>query len=184
QITALCKTMPLRRGIDYKMVMPVNQSYQDIVSRSLDSANNVGQTALHIACIRSYTTAIIALLKQGASLDIKDEWNNTPYSCLNDCFKIKSLFVVREAFNNGSCMPAAFICNVLEENVNPDVAYFIKQLYVKEVWEDQLKTPEARLWKPVCVQACKIGGMQETDEKRCLTRILLLPQEEKTKLNI
>src|SRR5690606_32449771 len=34
QINDLCKTMPFRRGIDYKMVIPVNQSYQDIVSRS------------------------------------------------------------------------------------------------------------------------------------------------------
>jgi hypothetical protein len=98
-------------------------------------------------------------------------------------------FVLREAFNNShqQPIPYALISKVFKQNFIPDMAMVIKQYYLQahaSRFYDLLSSPEAQLWKPVCAEVCTLIGIKETDLNRCLVRILLLPQEEKTKINI
>jgi len=154
--------------------------------------NNVlshGNTTLQMACIFQMTPLIIQLLENGADLDMTDRWNSSAYNDLTDHQTIP--FVVREAFNKGSCIPAALICyffEVLKITINSDIANYIKQLYLKALSESLFfESPKARIWKYVAQDACALLGMAPADlakEKRCLIAILLAPQNILTKVNI
>ena len=102
--------------------------------------------------------------------------------------KRAALFVVRETFNNGPCVPAALICRALEalKEENNDVANYIKQLYCKATLSDDsfFESPKARIWKPVCTDVCKMLKVDTTDERRCLATVMVQSQHTLTEMNI
>ncbi len=66
----------------------------------------------------------------------------------------------------------------------PEVSAIIKQHYVDIFVERELEHKiEKQLWKPVCVRACALANINETDQDRCLAHIMTLPQNKKTQIN-
>jgi len=108
-----------------------------------------------------------------------------------------TLFVLREAFNDGSCissLPIPLISWVLfvqcfeDYKLPSEIAQLIQQKYIRLLIQDlqknNLPTVEEFLWQPVCIQACQLMGIEETNEQQCLARILLMLQKQKTELNV
>jgi len=191
EINILCKTMPLHKNDRYDAFDSCEIEPIIAALEQKTDVNHVdyyqGRTLLGIACRYDYIPYTIQLLKCGARLDIKDRHNKTSYDALEDG-NVSSRFVVREAFNDGSCIPAAaLICHALEalKEENSDVVNYIKQLYCKATLLDDsfFESPKAGIWEPVCVEACKIAGIEDVDENRCLAKILFMPQEQLTQVN-
>jgi len=136
---------------------------------------------LHIACSFKDIPLIVALLKRGADLHNQDPYKETPYSSLAKEESKRVFFAVREAFNNRSCLQQpALIGMIVDQHLVSDLKRHIMKIYLENFFE----TPEAKLWGPIAVDAYKMIDPKETDQKRCLTKIVLMKQEEKTKMNI
>ena len=199
EINELCKTICLQREIDNPAKFSLEFVNTEILNalnnkKNLNEQDNDGITILHLACVSGKVSLIIELLKHGADLDIKD---NLKQSCYDHLYTKRMSrerapwFVVREAFNNGSCIPTALMNKVFKKignNYNRDISHYIKQLYVEHIAQDIFELPKARIWKYVCEKACEKGGFvkqnEKVDEKRCLATIMLLPQKKLTEINI
>src|SRR3990167_20247 len=59
---------------------------------------------------------------------------------------------LREAFNNGSCLPAvpcALMKEIFEQNFMTDITGILKQYYLQLLTPNLTASPEAALWTPV-----------------------------------
>ncbi len=192
EINALCKSMPLKRDCNNEIY--INAHVQDVLDgkKELESKNHLGDTALALACIHSQVPIIVKLLNRGANLGSKD-CGFTPYRYLNSSERKHYLFAVREALNDGPCIPVEELSAVLDDAVGADCARLIKQRYVEETFKeiDFFEMAQARIWKYVCADACKVAKIErldkitnQPDEKRGLAALLLLPQKTLTEVNI
>jgi len=164
---------------DIKLITDVLMGKIDVYSQDYQ-----GMTALCYTCIFDYIPCSIKLVECGALLDIKDAWGETPYDEL--ARNKASLFVVREAFNSTTYMPVALINYILEKsNIVSDVAQYIKELYIRAPLPKMLfESPKARIWEPVCVDACAVAGINIKDESQCLATMMFLPQKKLTEINV
>ena len=143
------------------------------------------------ACRSKDINEIIKLLQKGASLDIQDNFTK-PYDVLTkNANNSKSPFPIREALNEKNNVPIEIIhifqkttcCpNNFTDALISDVRQIIKHFY--HILAINLKGPEAQIWKPVCVRACELADIQETDEDECLTHILLWPSKKRTAISL
>ena len=189
EINSLCGKMCLGRNLNGEPMQEVYSLITDVLEgkKELEYQNSNGYTALCLACLGKQVPFIIQLLEHGANLNTGNNYGETPYDYLSKNFLNNKapLFAVREAFNREQWLSAALICEVSDNVEVEDVAHYIKQLYVEiKYGKKPFESPKARIWQPVCVDACKAMGITEKDEKRCLVSILMAPQDMLTKANI
>ncbi len=196
EINALCKSVPFNRD-DSNSIVRIGYHAKSVLDgkKELESKWG-GYTALHLSCIFYRVPVIVELLNRGANLESKHGKGTgpfTPYFFLNLSDTKLYLFAVREALNDGPCMPVALLSAVLDDRVGAVCARQIKQFYVEEVCKkiDFFETAQARIWKYVCADACKVAKIErldkitnQPDEKRGLAALLLLPQKTLTEVNI
>lgn len=185
EINAFCKTMPIHYGFDYSPIC-MTPLMEKTLQNEIDLSNKeLTSNALYVSCRFSQVPLIVQLLQLGADLYAKDGFGENAYSSLMK--NKKTLFVVREAFNDGPCI---HLINVALEGLVKDIKEHIMSFYIKLL----LSSPEAELWKPDAVNACMQDGIWKTtcaklgitatDPMLCLITILLMPQEMKTTMNI
>jgi len=196
EINAECKAMPLLRDTKYQITPEVHCMLTDTLNGKDLGAYNQESTACIMACTCNYIPYILEFFKR-----------NKNYAQCNNLYKLgggtqfliplsnRMLFALRESSNNGSCLsfPVALIRAFFkkcykEHSLLPEVAKLIQQKYIRlliqDLPEEHLSTVEAYLWQPVCIQACQLMGIEDTNKQQCLTRILLMLQKQKTELNV
>jgi hypothetical protein len=184
-INSLSKTICFNKS-PYQDTPADTEFIADVLMGKRDVHNQYyqGMIALSYACIFNYIPCTIKLVECGAPLDIKDAWGDTSYDELAG--NKASFFVVREAFNSTTYMPVALINYMLEKSgIVPDVAQYIKELYIRAPLSKMLfESPKARIWQPVCVDACAVAGINIKDESQCLAVVMSLSQQNLTGLNV
>lgn len=187
EITQECNTIPLPQdNLDHKEINPLTPDTHDVLAgiNSINSKRDDSCTALHDTFLHTQIPIIIKLLNRGACLEQKDDWGDSAYDNLHNN---KSPFVIRETLNNGNAAPILLLSglsydtnNSLTQNLYPEIIGLIKPLYINTI----LSSPEARIWKPVCVRGCELANINEADENRCLAKIMMLSQHKKTEINL
>ena len=217
-ITQECKNMPLPDYVNpflyYGTTLIDRSNVHEHVEKVLQGERTLESkehftysTALHLACFYGHIPKIVELLKKGASLEVFNISNDTPYGIFT---KHYAPFPLREACSENTLrlkkltlplviedIPIEVIRvlqseiitfldnddkNSLHLGVNQDVRNLIT--YFLCTTSIDIDTPEAQLWKPVSIRACQLAGIHDVNSERCLTRILLWPQKKKTKINI
>ena len=197
EINAECKSMPLHRNEMYRIVPRIEKNSIlaiTLKSECMDMNDDYqGTVALYKAFEDIHIPHIVDLFKRNKKL----AFYGYPFDHQRPSVHNNMTFVLRETFNNGSCissLPASLIYRVLFKkyyklhNLPSEVAQFILQKYIRlliqNLPEELLPTVEAFLWQPVCIQACQLMGIEDTNAQQCLARILLMLQKQKTELNV
>ncbi len=190
QLHELCKT---ERGCP--AVHFLKKKIKEVLVGKRDLESNIqdvlfDNTALYHACMDNCIHYILQLLEHGAQLEKKEGGiGKSPYLSLNTVGR----FVVRERLNVGLCgaynIPAKLMETFFENignTLNIDIMHLIKKSYIEQKIAEGpcLSTPFARMWKFECDSACKIAKIEEEDEAKRFTALLVLPQTTLTEINI
>ena len=187
EINTECKTIALSRNVEYQVIPAIHDLITDVLEgkkKPLEIRNSEA-TAFLMCCTNNYLPYIISLLTKNRNFTRPVHMARLENGSFYDLYP-KTLFVIREAFNNEGCIPfsAALIDEYLQTHVEiDDVRQIIKHYYIQLFGTNLFETVEALLWEPICIKACELNNVKKTEKYHCLLHILLLSQKEKTKFN-
>ncbi len=182
QINTLCKTINFKKNKNGSTLIyrgcPENEGR--LAPDDAMSSMNLKKEYIMLlkACMHLQIPTIIQLLEHGVH-------SNESHAILVNKNSKAPLFVVREAFNDGPLIPSTSLINeFLKCHILADIVPIIKQFYIDALrFKVISQSPKAYIWRPVCIEACKTAKIKETDEDRCLIKIMMMPQNKLTEIN-
>ena len=160
-----------RKDLEYQDKPPNN------FSEWLDSTNELGNTALHIACFRCYPCLIEVLIEEGANVNARNLKGNTPliFTCQVGKAKVAEYLINHGAevnyFNSNNDTPILIACrngqsDVLEVLLQHATNKFINHVAHIDGFNAVFASVESN--KPNCIKVLADAGVSfkvKTDEK-------------------